>query len=657
MTARLIDAPRATSREWIGLAVLALPCMLYAMDLTVLNLAVPSLSADLQPSSAELLWIVDIYGFMVAGLLITMGTLGDRIGRRRLLLIGAVIFGITSVLAAFSTSAETLIVTRALLGIAGATIAPSTLSLIRNMFHDPQQRTVAIGVWITSYSVGAAIGPVLGGVLLEFFWWGSVFLLAVPVMVLLLILGPRLLPEYKDPEAGRLDLLSAGMSLAAVLAMIYGLKQFAQDGLGWVPVASVLAGLAAGAVFVRRQQTLADPLIDLRLFRAPAFSAPLATYLLGAIAAFGAFVFIAQYLQLVRGLSPLEAGFWSLPFAGGFIVGAQLTPYMVRRTRPAYVMIAGLVLADIGFLVLTQVDVGSGLALVVAGSTLLSIGLAPLFTIATDFVVGTAPPEKAGAASAIAETGAEFGGAMGIATLGSIGTAVYRSRVDNAIPAGVSTEDAETARDTLGGAVEVAGQLPDPVGPALLESAREAFIQGFEITAIVCTIIVTALAVLVAVTLRRAGSGSESEGEPEQEQLQLEPIPITQEFDARKESMAMIKGLSGATIWSEDHYKLLPFYRDVLGLKVAQEAPGFAVLGHGDGSNLGLGTHSEVKGRASDPYRHMVGFDTDDLDGDFQRLDAAGVDFIERPTDYGGLRIATLRDPEGNLVQLFQPVA
>ncbi|MDQ3951174.1 MAG: MFS transporter, partial [Gemmatimonadota bacterium] len=281
------QAPRAGRREWIGLAVIALPCLLYSMDLTVLHLAVPQLSADLKPSSAQLLWIIDIYGFLVAGSLITMGTLGDRIGRRRLLLIGAGAFGIASVLAAFSTSAEMLIATRALLGIAGATVAPSTLSLIRNMFLDPQQRTVAIGVWITSYSVGAAIGPLLGGVLLEYFWWGSVFLIAVPVMVLLLVVGPVLLPEYRDPEAGRPDLMSAAMSLAAVLVVIYGLKQLAQNGFRWLPTLSILAGLAVGVAFVRRQQKLADPLIDLRLFHVPGFSASLATYGLGIIVLFG----------------------------------------------------------------------------------------------------------------------------------------------------------------------------------------------------------------------------------------------------------------------------------------------------------------------------------------------------------------------------------
>ncbi|MDQ3964425.1 MAG: MFS transporter, partial [Actinomycetota bacterium] len=303
--------PRATRREWVGLAVIALACVLYVMDLTVLHLAIPAISADLRPSSAQLLWIIDIYGFMVAGSLITMGTLGDRIGRRRVLMIGAAAFGAASVLAAFSTSAEMLIATRALLGIAGATLAPSTLSLIRNMFLDPQQRTKAIAIWITSFSVGGAIGPLLGGLVLEFFWWGAVFLLALPVMVLLLAFGPRLLPEYKDPHAGRPDLPSAALSLAAVLAVIFGLKQIAQDGVGLMPVLSILAGLVIGRAFVRRQRTLADPLIDLRLFKIPAFSAALATYGFGILLVFGGFLFIPQYLQLVLGLSPLEAGLWT----------------------------------------------------------------------------------------------------------------------------------------------------------------------------------------------------------------------------------------------------------------------------------------------------------------------------------------------------------
>lgn len=501
---------KAGRREWIGLGVIALPCLLYSMDLTVLNVAVPHLSADLKPSSSQLLWVIDIYGFFVAGFLITMGTLGDRIGRRRLLLIGAAVFGAGSVLAAFSTSAEMLIAARALLGVAGATLAPSTLSLIFNMFHDPQQRTFAIGVWVASYSAGAVLGPVLGGLLLEFFWWGSVFLLAVPVMVLLLVLGPVLLPEFRNPEAGRLDFSSAALSLAAVLAMIYGLKRIAQDGLGWLPAMSILAGLLVGVAFVRRQRRIADPMLDLGLFRIPAFSTSLAAYALSIAVAFGAFVFILQHLQLVLGLSPLRAGLWMVPSGCAFIVGGLFTSTLVRIVRPGFVMAAGLALSAVGFVLLTQVDVTSGVAIVVTALVLFSLGLTPVVTLATDLIVGSAPRERVGAASGISETGAEFGGALGIAILGSIGIAVYRGRLADAVPAGVPSEQAEVARDTLGGAADAAEQLPDGLGATLLETAREAFIQGLQVTAVTGAVVLAGLAVLTAVLLRRVSAPAPS---------------------------------------------------------------------------------------------------------------------------------------------------
>ncbi len=506
--------PTAGRREWIGLAVLALACVLYSMDLTVLHLAVPQLSADLRPSSAQLLWIIDVYGFFVAGSLITMGTLGDRIGRRRLLLIGAVVFSITSLLAAFSTSAGMLIVSRALLGIGGATLAPSTLSLIRNMFLDPKQRTVAIGVWISSFSAGGVIGPLLGGVLLEYFWWGSVFLLALPVMGLLLVLGPRVLPEFRDPEAGRLDLLSAGMSLAAVLAMIYGLKVIAQDGFGSLPALFILGGLAVSVLFLRRQLTLADPLIDLRLFRIPAFSASLATYMLGVFVVFGYFLLLPQYLQLVLGLSPLQAGLWTAPSMGAFIAGSTLAPRMTRRVRPAFVMAAGLVLAALALGVLAQVGGSAGLAVLVTVIFVASLGLAPLFTLTIDLIIGAAPPERAGAASGISETSAELGGALGIAILGSVGTAVYRSRLADALPAGVPPEAAEVARDTLGGALAVAGQLPDQLGAALLDAARGAFTQALELNAAISAVVAVGLALGAAILLRRVRAGGDAEQQP-----------------------------------------------------------------------------------------------------------------------------------------------
>jgi MFS transporter, DHA2 family, multidrug resistance protein len=423
-------AAKATRREWIGLGVIALPCMLYSMDLTVLNLALPALAADLEPSAVELLWIVDIYGFLVAGALITMGTLGDRIGRRRLLLIGAAVFGVASVLAAFSASAEMLIATRALLGVAGATLAPSTFSLIRNMFHDPHERTVAISVWITSYSAGAAIGPLLGGALLQYFWWGSVFLLAIPVMVLLLVLGPALLPEYRDPNAGRIDLASAALSLFAVLALIFGLKQAAQYGFSVLSMLAIFIGTGLAALFVRRQARLAHPLIDLRLFRVPAFSVSLAVYMLGTFVAFGIFVFMTQYLLLVLEMTPLEAGLWTVPFALGFIAGSMVAPRLVRALRAADVMAGGLALAAFGFLLITQASRVDGPALVVAGMVLQSIGLAPVFTLTNDLIMSAAPPERAGAASGISETSSELGGALGIALFGSLATAVYGAALD-----------------------------------------------------------------------------------------------------------------------------------------------------------------------------------------------------------------------------------
>jgi DHA2 family multidrug resistance protein-like MFS transporter len=509
-----VAAPRAGRREWIGLAVIALPCLLYAMDLTVLYLAVPHLSADLQPSSAQLLWITDIYGFVVAGLLVTMGTLGDRIGRRRLLLLGAAAFGVASVVAAFSASPGMLIAARALLGVAGATLAPSTLSLIRNMFVDSRQRTVAVAVWISSFSAGGAVGPLLGGVLLEWFWWGSVFLLAVPVMGLLLVLGPRLLPEFRDPGAGRLDPVSAGMSLAAVLAVIWGLKQLAQDGLGWLAVLSILAGLAVGVGFVRRQRRLADPLLDLRLFGNRAFSAALATNTLSFFVGFGILLFIAEYLQLVLGLSPLEAGLWMLPSSAGFIVGSMLAPVLVRRAHPAYVMAAGLVVAAVGFGLLTRLGGASGLAVLVAGSVVFSLGLAPVDTVAADLAVGAAPPERAGAASALAETSSELGGALGIAILGSVGTAIYRSQVTDTLPPGVPPQAAEATRDTLGGAAAAASQLPGRLGAALLDTAREAFTQGLQLTFAVSAALAVGFAILVAVLLRGVRAGSQPQGQP-----------------------------------------------------------------------------------------------------------------------------------------------
>ncbi len=506
------QSARAGRREWVGLAVLGLACLVYAMDLTVLHLAVPALSEDLQPTSVQLLWIIDIYGFIVAGCLITMGTLGDRIGRRRLLLVGAVAFGLASVLCAFATSAEMLIASRALLGLAGATIAPSTLSLIRSMFHDEGQRTIAIGVWITAFSLGGALGPIFGGALLEFFWWGSVFLLAVPVMAVLLVLGPIVLPEYKDPDAGRLDLVSAGLSLVAVLAVVFGLKEFARDGLGPEPVVAVLVGLALGGLFVRRQSRLAEPLIDLGLFRVRAFSASLAVYTLGILVLFGSFFFVYQYLQLVAGLSPLRAGLVTLPISVAFVLGAMLAPTLVKYVAPGTLMAGGLLLSAAGFALMTQVGADSDVILLVASSVVYSLGLAPLFTVTNDLIIGSAPPERAGAASGISETGAELGGALSIAVLATLGIAVYRDRLAGSIPSDLSPDQADDASSTLGGALAASESLPPSVAETLLDAAREAFTAGLQVTALVSAVIAAGAAVLAAILLRGVSMGEARAG-------------------------------------------------------------------------------------------------------------------------------------------------
>ncbi|MEU6484253.1 MFS transporter [Streptomyces sp. NPDC046887] len=502
--------PRAGAREWLGLAVLALPAMLIVMDMTVLHLAVPHLSADLGPTGNELLWITDIYGFLVAGFLITMGNLGDRIGRRKLLLAGAGAFAAASVLAAYSSSPETLITARALLGLAGATLMPSTLSLLRVMFLDERQRTIAISAWMMCFTVGASIGPLVGGVVLEHYWWGSVFLIGVPVMVLLLVLGPVLLPEYKSPSAGKLDLASSVLSLAAVLPVVYGIKQLTRDGLGVLPVLALLVGIAAGAVFLRRQRTLEDPFIDLELFHETRFRVSLGALATLSFVMFGINLFIVQSLQLVHGLSPLEAGLWSLPGSLGGVVGATAAIAALRWVRPAYVMAAVLAVAALGALLVALA--GRDFALLVTGLAVMSTGIAPALNLGTDMVVGSAPPERAGAASAVSETSNEFGGALGLAVLGSIGTAVYRSGVEENAPADLPASAAEPAQDTLAKALSAAEELRGAMADRLVDTAREAFTSGLTVIALVAALLVAVSAVLVGTMLRHVRPNEDQDG-------------------------------------------------------------------------------------------------------------------------------------------------
>ncbi|MDD7970839.1 MFS transporter [Roseinatronobacter alkalisoli] len=490
----------ASTRTWLGLAVLALPTALLGLDVTLLYLALPALAADLQPTSTQALWIMDAYGFMIAGFLITMGSLGDRIGRRKLLMIGAVAFAAASVLAAFSTSAGMLIFARAALGVAGATLMPSTLALISNMFNVPAQRALAIGVWATMFALGMAAGPLVGGVLLEQFWWGSAFLVALPIVAILLVAGPFLLPEYRDPAGGRLDLISAFLSLLAILPGIYALKEVAKYGIDFPSVLAFAASVVLAMVFVRRQLTLRHPLLDVRLFANRAFTVALIILLFGLVSVGGTMLLVTQYLQLVAGFSPLVAGAWMGPPALMMFVAGIAAPLMARKVRPGIVVGGALALSAIGYLMLTVIVPSSGIALLIAGFSLAYLGLGTIAALGTDLVVSTAPPTKAGAASAMSEMVQELGVALGVAILGSLTTFIYRREIFDALPSGLRGAESEAVTDSLAQAYAVQDTLPEGV----FTQAQSAFVAGLNGAAMVATLIAASLALLSVVALRHA---------------------------------------------------------------------------------------------------------------------------------------------------------
>ncbi|HEX6472287.1 MAG TPA: MFS transporter [Streptosporangiaceae bacterium] len=505
--------------------MLALPTFLVSIDLFSLLLALPNLSRSLDASSVQQLWIMDIYGFMLAGFLVTMGTLGDRIGRRKLLLIGGAAFGAASLLTAYSTSPEMLIAARALLGISGATLSPSTLALIMNMFHNEKQRATALGVWGGTFTLGAIVGPVIGGLLLERFWWGSVFLLAAPVMVLLLILGPIVLPEYKAPQAGRLDPISVALSLATMLPIIYGIKQLARDGWRPLPIVAVIVGVAAAIAFGRRQNRLADPLLDLRLFRNRSFSTALGSQLSYSVVGGGMMLLMMLYFQVVGEMSTLKASFAMVPGMAGATIGFMVTPRLAARVRPAYVISGGVAGVAAILAVFTQIGATSGIPTLIVGFAILSFCGSALVALGTNLVIGSAPPEKAGSAGSMAQMANEFGGTLGIAILGTVGTAVYRHQIADAIPAGVPGGAAGAARDSITGAATAAAHLPASVARALLAPAHEAFATGIHTVAAIGAVLLAGIAVLIVAMLKHVPplGKSQAPAEPVEETAAAEP--------------------------------------------------------------------------------------------------------------------------------------
>ncbi|MFI9387102.1 MFS transporter [Kutzneria sp. NPDC052558] len=493
---------KAGPRQWLGLVVLILPVLAISVTATVLSFALPFVSASLAPSSVELLWIVDVYAYVLAGLLLVMGSLGDRIGRRRLLLIGSVVLALFSVAAAVTTVAWVLVLVRAVHGAAAAAVLPSTLSLIRTMFQDGQQRRFAIAVWAGTFAAGGALGPIAGGLLLQHFPWGSVFLVNVPLLLPLLLIGWRLLPEYRDPRPGPFDLLSATLSLAAVLPVIYGVKTIAADGFAWPDIGFIVVGLGVGALFLRRQRRLERPMLSLALFGNLPFTTALISSTMAVFALVGMFFFVAQYLQSVLGFGPLAAGLWTLPAAVLAGVGSAGAAALARWISPGVLIAGGMVLAAVGFVFIA----GAGLVAIVVGLSLVGLGIGVVQALASDVAVANAPVERAGAASAVLEAGSEFGGALGVTILGSVGAATYHLELARGAPPGLPEATVRAAGQTLGDAVALAEQQGGDTGALLLSAARTAFSDGMHAAAVVGAVLMIAAALLAAVVATRRSS-------------------------------------------------------------------------------------------------------------------------------------------------------
>ncbi len=472
---------RPVSR-WTVLTVLCLSLLIVALDATVLHVAVPALTEDLRPGDQELLWIVDAYPLVAASLLILFGTLGDRIGRRRVLLTGYGLFGVASALAAFAPDAHVLIGARALLGAGGAMIMPATLSILRQVFPDRRERAMAIGLWSAVAAVGAAVGPVLGGFLVEHFWWGSVFLVNLPLMAALLPAGRLLLPESRSDAEGPWDLLGAGAAALGVLGCVFGIKRLGGGaapaaGSVWVPL---LAGAALLVFFVRRQRRRAHPLIDVRMFGNAAFSAAVGCIVLAMLALVGLELIAVQYLQLVLGLSPLQTGLRLLPLTFAAMAAGLAGSRMLLRLGPRRMVAAGFTLTALAVLGLTAMGQDDRPWLLTTAFVLLGFGLETTLFGAYETMLNETPAHRAGGAAAIGETSYQLGAGMGIALLGSVMNAAYAPHAT-----GISPRDSAAAGSSLGEAYDIAERLGGAPGSALRHAARHSFVQGMHVTLLV----------------------------------------------------------------------------------------------------------------------------------------------------------------------------
>ncbi|MFE3188261.1 MFS transporter [Nocardia sp. NPDC059240] len=488
MTSTLARPDAKTPRRaWAGLAVLLLPVLLVSMDMSVLYLAMPTLTQSLDPSATQQLWILDIYGFMIAGLLITMGNVGDRIGRRNILLAGATVFGIASVLAAFAPSAGVLIAARALMGVGGATLLPSSLALISTLFPDTRARATAIGVWTAFFAGGSAVGPIIGGVLLHHFWWGSVFLINTPVLLVLLVFGPLLLPEHREAGRGPLDWASVLLSIGGILPIVYAIKHCAAEGIDLPSIGIGILGVLLLTAFIRRQRHLAEPLLDLSLFRRGLFSVAIGSSTVGMLSLAGMSYLTSMYLQSVTGRDALQSALLGIPGAVVVFVFSMSGARIGRALGTKTTFVLALSTAALGNLMLLGVGVDGGIGWYIAGSVVAGAGFGIAFTLVSEVAVSSVPPERAGSAVGISETSFELGNGLGLALLGSLAALVFRSGGDFG--------------PTLGETLAEAGG-----NTAQIDSARESFVTGMHVATTTGAVLLATMAAIAFFSGRKPAS-------------------------------------------------------------------------------------------------------------------------------------------------------
>lgn len=502
-----VPASRVPVRSWVGLGLLMIPAFMAALDMTVLFLAIPAIAADLLPSGTQQLWVLHIGDIAGASLVLTAGRLVDRFGPRRLLVLGLMGYGMASALAAFAPSVELLILARGLLGASAVTMTPAGMALLRYMFPEPRGFSTALALFMAAFSGGMALGPPVGGLLLESFWWGSIFLVNVPVAIAVVLLAGRLLPEVGGTGQGRIDLTSVLLSAGGVAGIVFGAQELAAGGGGLVHVAVVAGALAVLVVFVRRQQSLAAPLLDLSLFRSMPFSIALATILSVIAVSAGADLQFAQHLQVVIGHSALTAGVLLVFPALGSMLATAASPLLLRHLRPGSAIAAGLLTALIGGIGMLQIltaGAGASTTLLMAAATVMAVGVAPVFALGTNVVLSSVPVAQTGSAQAMQEVGGSLGNTAGLSLGGSIAYLGYTGALQGSMPDGVPAESALQSQQSVGGALAAAEDLPPDLAAQLHEATQVAFTAATRDAYLLAVVGFAALAVVVRWGLRNA---------------------------------------------------------------------------------------------------------------------------------------------------------